>query len=1452
MMVRAHGRGRFVVAALAVAVLVAGSAVSGGPRAVASDAPAKPAHTPAPTTAQPASDGQLRLPEAYPGRVNYALGQGTDHWGEELLGLPDGASLRNVKPLLVPASHGGPTVADSSWSYLPLTYPAPDPAKWAEQRDFSLQVADGSELMSQWSDQRAAQRVTFQAGDELFGSAEARSRTPQLRDGYLPVLVNQYTDASGVRYERESFVTRLETGGPLVSMLRFTVSGSAPTAHLRVSVQTDGVERATDVDHQVTVDGKTILAYSGQARWTSPALDYDLDLRSGPASVYLVIANQPSAMPAVQPSRSLYERSRDQVSEYWRQLLRSGTRVDLPEAYAVDAMRSTLLNNLVMGFNLTVGNGYEGTDESFAFVPEVAATITSLGDFGYTERFRANVEELIGRGQGGGFFLTWERGIKLQTAATYYFQTNDGSLVLEHLAAFKDWLAEFARQRDEDPHGLLAKTRYGSDIPDPVYGIHHQAEAWRGMRDLGLALKLMGRTADAQPFLTEAAELQHAVTDAIEQSKTVLPDGSVFVPIGLLDRAAEQPYERLTDTTRGSYWNLTIHYALATGILDPGSPTATGLKEYLYRHGSLFLGLTRFNLSGADPGVCNTKHAPAWPSAPGYKSSGIDQQYGYSVMRFLTAAGEADRLDLSLYGMLAHDFSPNTFIAGEGATLSPCPQLGEYYRSQYWPPLSPNNATYLEAVRGTLIREDLDDTGMPSGLDLAPATPRPWLRDGEHIAAQALPTSFGAVGYDITSHLSKRYLTATVDPPRAEPGRATLGNITLHLRVPAGNKLVGVKVDGRSVPFDRAAETVQLGRPSSRVNVRADYVATPVRTVPHAQVTTVDTARTLVQPGEKANLGINVEVLGKGDVKGSVEVRVPSGWQTSSTSVPFTGRSDGLLNWARVPAVVTVPKQAAPGDYVIRLTARPDGGPARSTDFHVRVAKPASVSYADLVREQQPAGYWRLDETASTQPVQDASGAGNTGAFRGTVEPAAPGAIAGDPGTSVRLVDGYAEIPDSKAVSMTGPYTLEAWVKDVAAGSQGLIEKYDGGDCLPSRNGYAFRLREGNKIQAINVAEQGHDGAPSPSSVQQGRWHHVASIYDGTTLRTYLDGKLQSSTEMSQAPTDGGASLKLGARGDDGAERFEGWLDEVAVYDKALTPAQLDSHYVKGVLGNARTPATGITTVRTPEARTASAPAEQVPAFPAPAFPAPAKAPAVEALALPAPAAQPSPAEQAASRYADQVLALSPVGYWRLGEASGTSAADSSTAGNPGTYTDSVSLGRPGALTGDPDTSAGLTGGYVSVPDSAPVSVTGAFTLEAWVNLNDVCSQYSIAEKYDQPAFNGFGLRVQGGGLLSAFTLAGEGSSGSVSGQTIVTPHQWHHVVAVYDGTAISVYLDGKLDGTAVTTVNPIDGGASLKLGARGDDAGTRLAGGLDEVAVYDHALTPADIQQHYTTATTG
>ena len=1107
----------------------------------------------------PFGPDQPTFPADYVERVQSALRAGDDTWGEQLMSLPNGPTMANMRDLLVPATHGDDFWHDNRWSYLPLTYPMPDLANFGPKRDFSFHFADGSQINSDFADSRTRQWVKFYVGDrdELYGSAETRLRQPTLADGFQPVLQNHYTDEQGRVYDRESYVTRLSTSDRLMSMVHFTVrpgSSGQTSATLRVNLNGVYVAGAVAADNNLRVGDKLSLAYSGKPTWKAPDLTYQLDLSNGPAEVYLLLMNQPQTLGPVTVDEHDYLTRRAQAIAYWKDQLATGSSVHVPEKYAADAMRSMLLANLVMGYNLTVGNGYELPDDpKFAWIPEAVATVGSLGDFGYAARTRQALDEFLVRGQYNDGFTTWEHGIKLQAAARYYLQTGDKQLITSNLPSFRAWLDDIAAQRSKDPDGLLAKTALYSDNSTKAHGIHHQADVWRGLRDMGVVLRLLGDESQAKDFTAQADQLRAATLAAIERSSTELPDGSIFVPIALQDPNDFDPTGKITDSREGSYWNLIMPYALGSGLIDPQSRIGKGLNKFLTTHGGLFLGLTRFNLSGEPVESCQTRPAGVWPAADGYRSSGIDQQYGWSYVKYLDQLGDADRLGVTFYGMLAQGFTPNTFIGGEGETIAPCPT--EYYRSQYRSPLSANNATYLKALQSMLVSETADAEGLPTGLSLAQGTPRPWLSDGQTVGVTELPTSFGPVTYSITSAVKRGLVEATVVAPPAQPNRPRLSQVTIHLRVPAGYRLGSATADGKPVPIRGDAITLPG---SGRTSIRATVTQVPVPSVARAAVVTADLAR-LVAPAATTDLSMLLELSGTGVVQGRVTVDAPDGWKVQAGELPFARNAKDGLAWQRVTTRVTPPVDAPDGEYEVHLTTHPDGGEPQSYTAKVSVARPATGSYASLVAADRAVGFWPLDDTDGQ--ARDASAHGNDAVVHGPVRSGQQGPLAGESSRSMSLDGGYLEVPDSPSLDLTGPYTLEAWLQPRESGDQGVLEKYD----APARNGYLLRLGARNRPEAMNLSDTLSSTGAADKPVLQWDWHHLVSVYDGSTLTTYLDGSKLKSVPMTRVPTAGTSSLKIGARGDDAGNRFGGWMANVAVYDHALSAAQVQAHYVKGV-----------------------------------------------------------------------------------------------------------------------------------------------------------------------------------------------------------------------------------------------------------------------------------------------
>ena len=160
------------------------------------------------------------------------------------------------------------------------------------------------------------------------------------------------------------------------------------------------------------------------------------------------------------------------------------------------------------------------------------------------------------------------------------------------------------------------------------------------------------------------------------------------------------------------------------------------------------------------------------------------------------------------------------------------------------------------------------------------------------------------------------------------------------------------------------------------------------------------------------------------------------------------------------------------------------------------------------------------------------------------------------------------------------------------------------------------------------------------------------------------------------------------------------------------------------------------------------------------------------------------------------------------------------------------------------------TNDFVEVPSSAGLSITGPITVEAWIQRSATTPQ-SIVEKYGTNQ-GGYGLRVMSNGRLQFFTIGDNETSDAVTGGSTLFVGTWYHVAGVWDGTALRVYVNGGLNVISSSTLSPGAGSSSLKIGARGHDAGTPFAGLIDEVAVFNRALTAAEIQAIYNAGSVG
>ena len=205
------------------------------------------------------------------------------------------------------------------------------------------------------------------------------------------------------------------------------------------------------------------------------------------------------------------------------------------------------------------------------------------------------------------------------------------------------------------------------------------------------------------------------------------------------------------------------------------------------------------------------------------------------------------------------------------------------------------------------------------------------------------------------------------------------------------------------------------------------------------------------------------------------------------------------------------------------------------------------------------------------------------------------------------------------------------------------------------------------------------------------------------------------------------------------------------------------------------------------------------------------------------------------------------VGWWKLDETSGTSAADSSGTGNTGTL-----FNTPVWTAGGKDNgSLGFTytsSQYVDVGIGASLQLTSVGTVAAWVKFGDQTPSGSwtiIAGNYDNNVDkNGYSLFTWANNL--AIEIA-DGSGGiSARSPATYSDNNWHHAVGTWDGSNLNMYVDGVLVASVAQTRNAVSNLYHINIGRDTHDANAYFNGLIDDVRIYNRALSAAEVLRLY------
>ncbi|HSS42857.1 MAG TPA: N,N-dimethylformamidase beta subunit family domain-containing protein [Solirubrobacterales bacterium] len=556
-------------------------------------------------------------------------------------------------------------------------------------------------------------------------------------------------------------------------------------------------------------------------------------------------------------------------------------------------------------------------------------------------------------------------------------------------------------------------------------------------------------------------------------------------------------------------------------------------------------------------------------------------------------------------------------------------------------------------------------------------------------------------------------------------------------------------------------------------------------------------------------------------------------------------------------------------------------------------------NYGDTVLDTPGlVGYWRLGE-ATGPNLADSKGTATGSAVNGTVF-GSPGALTGDPNAALGFdgTNDFGSVPVN--LSGTSKATIEFWLNWSA---------YDNEDDLALELTQNFNQNNGGLIVDPNSSQGGFGVgigiADSRNNVffnrpSAGQWHHYALVLDSSAppaqqITPYVDGQPVTYTKTATGTGAGNfanSTLYLMSRA--GLGLFgKGSLDELAVYNRALTAAEIAEHDAS--YGLNRRPHAALTAAPNPaitgeqvsfdasgssdpdgsivkyqwdldgngtfETSTGTTPTASITTSHAGsatvsvrvldnAF---ATDTETKTVTVNDPEAPPPPP----SSYSAAVLATPGLlHYWRLNEAAGSTSLADSVGGATATTGGGATLGMLGSLGGS---AAGFDGLDDFAQAAVDLSADSKITIEFWMRWNAFADNDALAMELT-PNFNG----NEGGVLIDPNAEQGNfgvgiGTPDTRNNAYFARPSAgvWHHYAFVLDTTApVSQQVTPYVDGQPVTYEKGASGAGTGNFANSNlyfmSRAGANLfgGGGLDEVAIYDRALSPAQIAAHFATNT--
>ncbi len=485
------------------------------------------------------------------------------------------------------------------------------------------------------------------------------------------------------------------------------------------------------------------------------------------------------------------------------------------------------------------------------------------------------------------------------------------------------------------------------------------------------------------------------------------------------------------------------------------------------------------------------------------------------------------------------------------------------------------------------------------------------------------------------------------------------------------------------------------------------------------------------------------------------------------------------------------------------------------------VIPPAAATVLAL----DPAAYWRLNETVASSTAIDATGNGHNFTYNA---PPAVSRTGSTPDVGPRPDQGFSGFESFNNAPKLNATPI-GMVEGLLTGQNdyGAQMWFNPGNSVHSSGHYLLHRGTGvgsdylgvqntsNKLYVFN----GTSVVVGNTALTKGEWYHVGMSRDGGNVTVYLNGQPEITTSLAANASLANGQWTFGGRSDYGAMHFTGNIDEVSVFGRSLSKFHVQASYLSALARDE-------------------------------------------------------------CDYSSAVLADTPAAYWRLNEGpQWVAAMDSSGNAHHFEYQASPQRGSTEVgptlsdgflgfeagntaprLVGGPTGS--LTNGYLGIATGV-LPGQNDYTAEMWFRRDAVGSIGTyLMHRNDldatRPATGTsgagdfLGLRPGDGDDINLFVYDGSSPTRVTlhQGITNIPEDEWYHVAMVRQDDEVLVYLNGRLE---------IEGTMGLLVGTKWDDGtwafggrvdsptlNQRFAGSMDEIAIYDRALSHEEIRAHY------